>query len=970
MQDNDFLDAVLPAEGPYCVCELTTKKREHVFVETREAAQACAVLFDQAGKNAYFALASFTPDTNSRKAEHAQRMRSLFIDIDCGEGKAYPTKRAGVEALASFLESSQLDTLGSPWVVDSGGGVHAYWPLTEDVSIPEWKDLAERFKRLCAEQRLRIDMTVTADAARVLRLPGTTNWKYPKPVVLKARGDTFQYADLMRVVRSHNISAPLQTQTNELAMLPGAPLKRTPDAVGVKIMANTATFFKDILVKTVTTSSGCGQLKHYLEHAQEDGMEPLWRGLLTLTKVCDDGWKAAQKISSLHPYDDDRLKRKWDEVKGPYPCTKFDSENPGICPSCPHWGKITNPLRLGATLKVDESEKMIDVIQDASDPTLPPERYIRPKAPRGFSYGEKGGIYKNELVDDEETGGKTRRDILILSYDMFVLEILRQGGVHSAQMVVEREGRYVTLTYPMRAAVSKDDTLKFLAENNVVAYGAGNDKRLFEYVRSAVEEASQRKAPTLVPTQYGWQEDDSFVFSGTVYYPDGTQKRVPMPDLENLAQNTRVAGNLDGWRKIVSLLDRRGLHEVIAHMCIGFGSPLMCFSGLHGLTFHAGHTKSGTGKSLALNLCASIWGSPQQYRTGSKTSVVAMQQRAGNLNGLPFLVDELTGLAREYMTWFPEWTFTFSEGKGKERMEAGANKERINNTKWNGLALFTSNTFMLDIMTGAMEHSMEGEIRRFLEWNPNVQLAWGPGELDIIKTMDVHYGVAGEAYVKWLVTNRETAQRVWKRVYEKLFNDFGATNDERFWVAGCASIVAGATLCGPKFADIYPFDAKAIQEALLEDIKRGREALRRSSRRPEDVLNAYIRDFYGQFIVIRPVASDMSSTAKSLVAQFGHGQELDVSLTRTKVLGRVEKEVTPGWTDFYVEERLLKRHCASMSFGYNDFMEGIAKTCSTERVQKNMTQGTRAPAMRLAAVRFRRKTEDMLSGELEAASSI
>lgn len=959
MDATDFLDAVLPSQGPYCVCELTSKKREHVFLPTKDATYASALLFDQTEKNAYFALASFTEGTKSRKAEHARSMRSLFVDVDCGEGKAYPNKRAAVEALSAFLESSQMGGLGQPWIVDSGGGIHVYWPLSEDVSIPEWKVLAEGFKRLCAEQRFRIDMTVTADAARVLRVPGTTNWKYPKPVVLRHRGDTFQYEDMMRVVRSHKIDLPAAKLSDELASLPGAPLKRTPDAVSVKIAENTATYFKDILVRTVTTSSGCGQLAHYLNHATEDGMEPLWRGLLSLAKVCDDGWKAAQKISSLHPYDNTRLTQKWNEIKGPYPCTKFDSENPGICPSCPNWGKITNPLRLGSQLRIDESEKTIEVVADTQDPTVPPERYVRPQAPRGFNYGEKGGIYKQEIVEDAE-GNKSNKPILILAYDMFILDILRQGAVHSAQMVVQREGRYVTLTYPMRAAVSKDDTLKFLAENNVVAYGSGNDKRLFDYVRSCVEEASSRKAPTLVPAQYGWQEDMSFVFNGTVYYPDGTERRVPMPDLENLSQATRVAGTLDGWRKIVSLLDRKGYTDVVAHMCLGFGSPLMKFSGLHGLTFHAGHSLSGTGKSLALNLCASIWGSPLQFRVNKNTSLVAMQQRAGSLNGLPFTVDEVTGLAREHAQWFPDWTFTFSEGKGKERMESGTNRERTNNSKWYGLAFFTSNTFMLDIMTGMSEHSMEGEIRRFLEWNPGTVLSWEPEELDIVKTMDVHYGVAGEVFVKWLVTNRETAEYVWKLVYDKLFKDFKATNDERFWVAGCASILAGATLCGPRYANIYPFDARAIQASLLKDVERGRLALSRAKRKPEDVLNSYIRDFYGQFVVIEP-------SNGSIMASMGNGHEVDKSLTRTRVLGRVEKEVSKGWTDFYVEEKLMKRHCASMSFGFADFVESITKYCSMERVTKNMTMGTRAPAMRVTALRFRRRTDDFMPSELEAS---
>jgi hypothetical protein len=57
-----------------------------------------------------------------------------------------------------------------------------YWPLTEPVNVVDWKPVAEDLKRLCKQEGLRIDMTVTADAARVLRIPGTMNFKKKYPV--------------------------------------------------------------------------------------------------------------------------------------------------------------------------------------------------------------------------------------------------------------------------------------------------------------------------------------------------------------------------------------------------------------------------------------------------------------------------------------------------------------------------------------------------------------------------------------------------------------------------------------------------------------------------------------------------------------------------------------------------------------------------------------------------------------------
>ena len=75
----------------------------------------------------------------------------------------------------AFADDVGLSDLGAPWLVASGGGVHAYWPFTQTQAVADWKPVAEGFKRLCFQKKLDIDQTVTADASRVLRVPGTVN---------------------------------------------------------------------------------------------------------------------------------------------------------------------------------------------------------------------------------------------------------------------------------------------------------------------------------------------------------------------------------------------------------------------------------------------------------------------------------------------------------------------------------------------------------------------------------------------------------------------------------------------------------------------------------------------------------------------------------------------------------------------------------------------------------------------------
>jgi hypothetical protein len=69
--------------------------------------------------------------------------------------------------------------------------------------------------------------------------------------------------------------------------------------------------------------------------------------------------RRATWLSELHPYDPQRMHTKLREIKGPYGCDKIDSENPLVCRTCKHFGKITNPLALGRELVADTSEKEV-----------------------------------------------------------------------------------------------------------------------------------------------------------------------------------------------------------------------------------------------------------------------------------------------------------------------------------------------------------------------------------------------------------------------------------------------------------------------------------------------------------------------------------------------------------------------------------------------------------------------------------
>lgn len=121
------------------------------------------------GWDQYFGV-GLRHDNDGSKAG-VQSVRALWADLD---GKDYMGgKPEALQRLSEF-------PIAPAFIVDSGNGLHAYWPMNEPVRVQDSKH------RLHFESGLRqlaralgADESV-AEVARVMRIPGTYNWKDPR----------------------------------------------------------------------------------------------------------------------------------------------------------------------------------------------------------------------------------------------------------------------------------------------------------------------------------------------------------------------------------------------------------------------------------------------------------------------------------------------------------------------------------------------------------------------------------------------------------------------------------------------------------------------------------------------------------------------------------------------------------------------------------------------------------------------
>lgn len=949
MEPLEFLSAVLPSVGKYCVAVIDPPTKAQHFCDTLEALRVTTELYDTVnGKNTYMALASFGEEGN-RRASNALYMRSLFLDLDCGPGKMYSTKRDAVEALHRFTVDTGLDKLGNPWLVDSGGGVHVYWPLNRDIPIAAWRVVATELKNRATAHNFPIDHTVTADAARVLRMPGTHNRKYgpDKLVTLRQVGDIFTLTDLSECLTM------VGEQTTMLALpgkpptlhLPGKPLSAAPSKTALALAANSDTKFKTIMMRTAA-GTGCAQLAYYTEHAQDDGMEPLWRAMLSIAKPCTDGRKAAKVLSDMHPYDAGRMQNKLAEIKGPYPCTKIDSENPGVCGTCPHWGKITNPLALGRELALVTEETEVEV-----DDT---EKTLRPKPPRGYSFGRAGGVYYNESVVDK-AGDTQTRDIMLLPFDFFMVDMLVEDRVYTTRFMAIKGGTKQIVVVPNKVITNKDATMATLASQNIVAsFGQGNDKNLYSYVRACIGEASTDNSALIVPPNYGWQYDGCFAVGDMVYRPDGTSYTFVSEKLSNLINVTQPSGTLEDWARVVNMLMAKKQWGQVANLALSFGSALKHFTpaGARAFTFHIASSASGVGKTLALSLSNSVWGHPVNFSVKPATSERTMLQRAGMLGSLPLNIDEVTNKVRGGdKEWLPNHIFDFSQGGHKLKGMGAANAEMRDDLHWDSNSTLTSNAPMMEAMMGARDTTSNGEVYRLLEWRATERLNWEPHERETLKLLDKNYGHAGRLWAQWLVQHQDLAQQATVEAMQKWRDHLYSPDEERFWTAGAASALAAITLLGPQYANIITIPMGPIVQFFKMRVQEARRIINTNRLYALDLLHVYIRENHGGFIKVADPGQKY--------AVFSDGRAVSKDSAKGAVKGRVEYNAVPGWTDFYVDIRLLKEFCARRNKSYIEFLQELQARTAVAEVRKDLLAKTHGPAYRVLCLKISQPNEEL-----------
>jgi hypothetical protein len=895
MDNFDLLTAVQPEQGWFAVVGIKGESRQQEIVETREEFDDWVAHFQRIKRNVFFGVAKYK-DGSSRTKDNVQALKAFWVDIDCGPNKDYPSQGEALTALRDFCNSVGLP---KPTLVNSGRGLHGYWSLDRDIIREEWEVVAKRLKEVCATQGLRADNSCF-EVARILRVPGTMNFKgdEPVPVTVISVGKPINFDEFRNALGVKEQAAVVPRSGRGLSPL----AQQIQDSIQNK--------FSRIMQRGV---DGCAQLNSCYAD-RETLSEPRWFDALSVAKFCKDKDKAIHRLSADHPdYDPIQTERKLKHIVGPHTCEVFENNNPGGCAGCPHKGKIKSPIVLGRVIEeATEEDNTFEQQADNGTTTV----YRIPKYPTPYVRGKSGGIYRQP--DGEET-----EPLLVYPYDLYVVKRMRdpnEGGVVLVRSHTPKDG-VEEFTIPNSKITEPTEVRKELARRDILL-GKKQFDLLVDYIIRSAQNLRHRKKAEQMRNQFGWADGDGkFIVGDREISAEGTYHSPPSSVTKVLTDHMVPSGSMEKWKEVFSLYGRPGLEGAAFAAATAFGAPLLKFSGQRGAIINLVNTNSGTGKTTTLHMCNSVWGHPEKLCAKKDDTFNSKVFKLGVMCNLPVTFDEMSNTEPKQLS---ELAYLITQGTGKDRMKASSNELRANLTSWQTIALCSSNHSFYEKLE-FLKDTPQGEMARIIEYSLDYSDAI---DTEVGKQMFDHqllenYGHAGDIYARYVVENYEDVKNLYLAIQKKIDTQLKLTQRERFWSATVAANITGIRVAG--HIGLLDWDLAAIFRWACNMLK----SLRTTTLPPIDADNEVIGHFMlGRMDNILVVNDGVDRRSKL--------QQVPVLEPKQEVMVRYE----PDTQKVYISVAAFKRYCTQRNISYRETAKKLKdRGVLLDTGQKRMTKG-------------------------------
>lgn len=346
-------------------------------------------------------------------------------------------------------------------------------------------------------------------------------------------------------------------------------------------------------------------------------------------------------------------------------------------------------------------------------------------------------------------------------------------GVEKLKIAFSKGKRWRSVTAERKTLSSNNGILELA--NSGVAITSDSAKLLVKYLYDIEEKNYENIPEHNSVSRLGWIGEDTFapyvedlVFEGDDGYT-------------NMFKAVNQKGSFSKW---IEEAKKCRAENVIVKIMIAASFSSVLVKKVDALSFfvHLWGEASGTGKTVALMLAASVWANPasgEYVRTFNATKV-GNEQLAGFCNSLPLILDEFQ--LKQKRGDFEEIVYMLTEGIGKTR---GAMRGGIQRTlTWKNCILTSGETPITQEVTGA------GAFNRIVELHVKDALFSNHSKtLEIIRK---NYGWAGKALVEHLIQDDNMAQC--KELYKDLYKQVLETDTTEKQAMAAAAILTADNL--------------------------------------------------------------------------------------------------------------------------------------------------------------------------------
>lgn len=372
------------------------------------------------------------------------------------------------------------------------------------------------------------------------------------------------------------------------------------------------------------------------------------------------------------------------------------------------------------------------------------------------------------------------------------------------------------------------------------------------------------KAAEIEFSRFGWRDintaDPKFIVGDGYFSKDASFHPSSFaPYLRDASRALLPQGSLELWKQGFNMYSRiPDSYPLIFTAMMGFAAPLMALTEYSGVLVNmTGH--SAAGKSTALKVMTSIWGTPNPQHMLAVDTNNAIFNFIGYLSNIPVAFDEVTKLDDDRVS---DFVLNFTSGRGKMRANrAGQNVD--NEVFWDTIVVASSNTSLYNKVTSA-RRGYNAEAMRIYEMNVKPSDPKYKGMVDqSIRLLRDNYGIAGREYIKYIIPRTQKIREQIEKAMNLIAVKMHLRNEERFWCALVACVYVGG-LIAQKALGLHNYDMQWLLSRAMEESDDVRAAVEAAQPGPVSTLAEFINANLDAILRIQDDNVDLSAMSGSM----------------------------------------------------------------------------------------------------------